>query len=126
MMSGIQNTPSGAKVTGLIVSTATTANSCQKPPRRPWRITWRILACDAAFSLERAGRGLFRVEGYDRHGFPTKVRVNFWHTMALPLCCIFLAALPFLALWAAIVPVLRRHDRRAAMRHNTEMLRNRS
>ena len=119
----------GEKVTGMIVPAATAAATVTKPrqirPLLPWRLKWRMLAGDAANALERACRGLFRVEGYDRHGIPSKIRIDVWHPMALPAGCIFLAALPFLALWAAIVPVLRWRDRRDALRHNAEMFRNR-
>ena len=126
MANGTKNSSPGLKVTGFIVPVAITGTPRPMTPRLPWRLQWRKSACDATFALERAGRGLFCVEGYDRHGMPAKVRINLRHPMALPAGCIFLAALPFLALWAAIVPLLRWHDRRDARLHNTEMLRNRS
>ena len=126
MRDGTNNSLPALKVTGLIVPAATVAGSRENTPRRPWGLKWRMLAGEAALAVERACRGLFRVGGYDRHGKAIKIRINLWHPMAPPVCCIFLAALPFLALWAAIVPALRWHDRRDALRHNTEMLRNRS
>lgn len=119
----------GEKVTGMIVPAATAAATVTKPRQRrpllPWRLKWRMLAGDAANALERACHGLFIVDSCDRRGIPSKIRINVWHPMALPAGCIFLAALPFLALWAAIVPVLRWRDRRDALRHNAEMFRNR-
>ena len=126
MRDGTNNSLPALKVTGLIVPAATVAGSRENTPRRHWHLKWRMLAGEAALAVERACRGLFRVGGYDRHGKAIKIRINLWHPMAPPVCCIFLAALPFLALWAAIVPALRWHDRRDALRHNTEMLRNRS
>ncbi len=116
----------GEKVTGLIVPAAIAAAPRHKKLRLPWWLKWRMLAADATYTVERACLGLFIVDSYERHGVPSKMRIDLWHPMALPAGCIFVAAIPFLALWAAIRPVVRWRDRREALRHNTEMLRIRS
>lgn len=115
----------GEKITAMIVSTATAATPRSKPPRR----SWRRVAGDTSVVLEEVCEGWLRFESPARRGTGTnraiKVRLNFWHPLALRFACIWLAAVPFLGLRVAMRPVLRWRGRRQALRHNAEMLRSR-
>lgn len=107
----------GEIVTAMIVATDATPRS--KPPRRSWR---RVLI-DISAGVESLCSGLFRYESSGLRGRVTKVHVNYWHPMALPFCCIVLAASPFLVAWAAMRPVLKWHGSRQSLRYSAEVLR---
>ncbi len=114
----------GEKVTAMIVSTVTAATPRSKLPRR----SWRRLAGDASVVVEEVCAGLLWLEGPARvtsaNSNAVKVRVNFGHPLALPFCCIWLAALPFLALREAVRAVLRQYGRRQSQRDTAKHQRN--
>ncbi len=109
------------KVTAMIVAPAGAARPRATMPRR----SLRRLSGDAFVVLETACEGLFRFEEAGGRGVPVRVRLNYRHPLALPAGCILLVTFPFLALRAAIVPVLRWRQRRNALSHNAMMMRKR-
>ncbi len=115
----------GGQVTAMIVSASTAATPRSKLPRR----SWRRLAGDASVVVEEVCAGLLWLEGPARitsaNSHAVKVRVNFGHPLALPFCCIWLAALPFLALREAMRAVLRWLGRRQSQRDTAKHQRNR-
>ena len=115
----------GEKITAMIVSKGTAATPRQAMPRR----SWRRVAGATSVMMEDACRGLLRFEGPARltsaNRNAVKVRVNFWHPLALPFCCICFAAVPFLGLWAVIGQLLTWHGARQTRRQDAKLLRSR-